>query len=131
MHIKFPKHSVQIIVKAACALARVCCDRRLIENEIQWSMPDVARWGTASGPARLSTTIRSRITSKTCEWGIIKHRKDHTWGLGDHVTIAARSLDKAEKTRSRVAKYKVKVAIGCQVVTIWLQGGSTGNMLEE
>ena len=101
---------------------------RLIENEIQWSMPDVARWGTASGPARLSTTIGSRITSKTSEWGIIQHRKDHTWGLGDHVTIAARSLDKAEKTRSRVAKYKVKVAIGCQVVTIRLQGDSTGNM---
>ena len=37
MHIRFPKHSVQITVKAACALARVCCDRRLIENEIQYS----------------------------------------------------------------------------------------------
>ena len=93
-------------------------------------MLDVARWGTASGPVRLSTIIGSRITSKTCEWGIIKHRKDHTWGLGDHVTIAARSLDKAEKTSS-VAKYKVKVAIGCHFITIWLLGGSTGNMLEE
>ena len=76
-------------------------------------------------------TIGSRITSKTSEWGIIKHRKDHTWGLGDHVTIAARGLDKAEKTHSQVTEYKVKVAIGCQVVPIWLLGGSTGNMLEE
>jgi hypothetical protein len=85
-------------------------------------MPDVARWGTASGPARLSTTIGNRLTGRTSDWGIIKHRKDHTRGLGDNVTIAARSLDKAEKTRNRVAKYKVKVVIGCHVVTISSRG---------